>query len=175
MLTCSVQNADDLVVRLRGLPYSATRLDIKELLNDCKIVNADKGVTFTFLEDGRPSGEAFVDLATEDDVTKALEHNNEHMGRRYVEIFRASKGEKEWDLRVSSENKPMGDGGNGGENVVRLRGLPFGVSHNEVVDFFSGLVTVYNYFDSICLVCMYVHACVSQVRVCVLMCCVELD
>ncbi len=136
------------MVRLRGLPYSATRSDIKDLLKDCNIVNGDKGVTFTFCEDGRPSGEAFVDLASEDDVTKALEHNNEHMGRRYVEIFRASRGEKEWDLRVSSENKPGGHGGSGGvggENVVRLRGLPFGATENQVYDFFSGLVTYYSY------------------------------
>ncbi|XP_064396265.1 heterogeneous nuclear ribonucleoprotein F-like isoform X2 [Halichondria panicea] len=139
----SQEGGDDLVVRLRGLPYSATRLDIKELLKDCNIVNGEKGVTFTFLEDGRPSGEAFVDLGSEDDVAKALEHNNEHMGRRYVEIFRASRGEKEWDLRVSCESKegPGGsrDGGGGGENVVRLRGLPFGASDDQVHDFFSGL------------------------------------
>ncbi len=164
-ITHSPQGADDLVVRLRGLPYSATRLDIKELLKDCNIVNGEKGVTFTFLEDGRPSGEAFVDLGSEDDVAKALEHNNEHMGRRYVEIFRASRGEKEWDLRVSCESKagPGGsrDGGGGGENVVRLRGLPFRVTDDQVHDFFSGLET-FLCLGTSCLVC---HMAEHYVRV----------
>ena len=84
-----------------------------------------------------------MDLASEEDVAKALEHNNEHMGRRYVEIFRATRGEKEWDLRVSSEsNEGRGGSRDGGENVVRLRGLPFGATDEQVNNFFSGLVTV---------------------------------
>ena len=65
------------------------------------------------------------------------------MGRRYVEIFRATRSEKEWDLRVSNEASSQGgirDGGGGGEeNVVRLRGLPYGATEQQVIDFFSGL------------------------------------
>ena len=79
----------DCVVRLRGLPWAATSKDVLELLKDCQVMNGEKGIHFTFAPDGRPSGEAFVELCNEEDVSNALNHNNEHMGRRYVEIFRA--------------------------------------------------------------------------------------
>ena len=97
------------------------------------------------MADGRPSGEVFVELQSEDDVSKALVHHNEHMGRRYVEMFRASRGQMEWECRL--ENKGYGDvggegsgtglgGGNGG--VVRLRGLPYGSTEEDVRRFFTG-------------------------------------
>ena len=70
----------DCVVRLRGLPWAATSKDILELLKDCQVMNGEKGIHFTFAPDGRPSGEAFVELCNEEDVSNALNHNNEHMG-----------------------------------------------------------------------------------------------
>ena len=35
--------------------------------------------------DGRSTGEAFVEFETEDDAVAALDKNNEHIGRRYIE------------------------------------------------------------------------------------------
>lgn len=35
--------------------------------------------------EGRPSGEAYVEFETEEDTTKGLEKNNEHLGSRYIE------------------------------------------------------------------------------------------
>ena len=125
-------------MRLRGLPWAATAQDVLWLLKDCQLVDGDKGVHFTFAPDGRSSGEAFVELCSEEDVSKALSHNNEHMGKRYVEIFRASRGQMEWEVRM--EEKVGGGLGSGG--VVRLRGLPFKCSEEEVRKFFSGLETV---------------------------------
>lgn len=123
----------DCVVRLRGLPWAATSKDVLELLKDCQVMNGEKGIHFTFAPDGRPSGEAFVELCNEEDVSNALNHNNEHMGRRYVEIFRASRGQMAWDCRMEEK---VG-GGSGG--VVRLRGLPYRCSEEEVRKFFQGL------------------------------------
>lgn len=57
------------------------------LISECEIVDGDKGVHFTYSREGRPSGEAFVELASEDDVTNALAQNNEHIGNRYIEGF----------------------------------------------------------------------------------------
>lgn len=92
---------------------------------------------FTFSVDGRPSGEAFVELASANDVEKALAHNHENMGRRYVEIFRANRSQLDWDCRkeerVSSEE---------GSGVVRIRGLPFGCTEEQIVTFFSGIILV---------------------------------
>lgn len=42
-------------------------------------------IHFTFVRDGRPSGEAYVELASEGDVLNALEKNQQHMGKRYIE------------------------------------------------------------------------------------------
>lgn len=121
------------MVRLRGLPYSATSREILDLLHDCCVSGGDKGVRFSFAPDGRPSGEAFVELASEEDVSKALGHNKEHLGRRYVEIFRATKGQLEWEGRLADK---VG-GGTGG--VVRLRGLPFKCTEDDIRQFFQGL------------------------------------
>ena len=120
-------------MRLRGLPYSATARDVLNLIHDSKVVDGEKGVRFTFAPDGRPSGEAFVELTSEEDVSKALGHNNEHMGKRYVEIFRSTKGQLEWDCRMAEK---VG-GGTGG--VVRLRGLPYRCTEEDVRRFFQGL------------------------------------
>ena len=43
------------------------------------------GVCFTYSKDGRPSGEAFVELETEEDLKIAVKKDRETMGHRYVE------------------------------------------------------------------------------------------
>lgn len=52
---------------------------------DCKIVNNGGGIHFTYTREGRPSGEAFVELETEDDLKIAVKKDRETMGHRYVE------------------------------------------------------------------------------------------
>ena len=148
-------------MRLRGLPYSATSRDVINLLHDCKVTDSDKGIRFSFAPDGRPSGEAFVELASEEDVSKALEHNNEHMGKRYVEIFKATKGQLEWEGRMAEK---VG-GGTGG--VVRLRGLPYRCTEEDIRQFFQGLGSLrrgLRYYSLLSVYwCMYV--CVYVLRV----------
>lgn len=34
---------------------------------------------------GRPSGEAYIELASAEDASKALKKDREHMGHRYIE------------------------------------------------------------------------------------------
>lgn len=74
-----------------------------------------------------------MELLSEEDVSNAMGHNNEHMGKRYVEIFRATKGQLEWEGRMAEK---VG-GGTGG--VVRLRGLPFRCTEEDIRLFFQGL------------------------------------
>ena len=120
-------------VRLRGLPWAATAADVIQLLHDVQLKNGEKSVSFSFGPDGRASGEAFVEVCSPEDVGKALSHNREHLGGRYIEIFRASRAQMEWECRVAE--RVVGEGG-----VVRLRGLPFGCTEQEVRLFFAGLV-----------------------------------
>ena len=47
----------------------------------CSVAN----VHFTYVRDGRPSGEAYVELNSEADMASALTKNQKHMGKRYIE------------------------------------------------------------------------------------------
>ncbi len=44
-----------------------------------------EGIHLTMTREGRPSGEAYVEMATDDDVERALKKDRQNMGKRYVE------------------------------------------------------------------------------------------
>ena len=103
--------------------------------SDCKIQNGAQRIRFIYTREGRPSGEAFVELESEDEVKLALKKDRETMGHRYVEVFKSNNVEMDWVLKHTGPNSP--DTANDG--FVRLRGLPFGCSKEEIVQFFSGM------------------------------------
>ena len=39
----------------------------------------------TMSREGRPSGEAYVEMETDEDIEKACKKDRDHMGRRYIE------------------------------------------------------------------------------------------
>lgn len=128
--------SETFVVKARGLPWSATAAEVVKFFSDVPIINGEEGVHFTYNKEGRPSGECFVEVATEADRDLGLAHNNEHMGKRYIEIKEAKHSEMEWVVnRMSSGNASR----NYSENIVRLRGLPFGCSRQDIDAFFQGL------------------------------------
>lgn len=43
------------------------------------------GVCFTYSKEGRPSGEAFIELNTAEDFKNALAKDRKYMGHRYIE------------------------------------------------------------------------------------------
>lgn len=51
----------------------------------CKIVNNGTSIHFTYTREGRPSGEAFVEMESEEDLKVAVKKDRETMGHRYVE------------------------------------------------------------------------------------------
>ncbi|KAG7159863.1 Heterogeneous nuclear ribonucleoprotein H2-like, partial [Homarus americanus] len=108
---------EETVVRVRGLPWSATVEDVVKFFDGVNIKNGRDGVHLTLSREGRPSGEAYVEVSSEED-----------------------KSEMEWVV------KRAGFGASGGEDdgCVRLRGLPFGCSKEEIAQFFSGLEIVPN-------------------------------
>ncbi|KAL5018011.1 hypothetical protein ScPMuIL_003733 [Solemya velum] len=131
---------DGNVVRLRGLPWSATAEDVVKFFGDAEILGGEGGVNFTYSREGRPSGEAFVEFISPDAVDAGLKKNNCHMGQRYIEVFRSKKSEMDWVIKRAGPNQSMGSN----EAVVRLRGLPFGCSKEEIAQFFTGLEIVPN-------------------------------
>ncbi|XP_066474162.1 heterogeneous nuclear ribonucleoprotein H isoform X2 [Tiliqua scincoides] len=136
----NTEGGEGYVVKVRGLPWSCSADEVQRFFSECKILNGSSGVRFIYTREGRPSGEAFVELETEEDVKLALKKDRETMGHRYVEVFKSNNVEMDWVLKHTGPNSP--DTANDG--FVRLRGLPFGCSKEEIVQFFSGLEIVPN-------------------------------
>ncbi|XP_019361719.1 PREDICTED: heterogeneous nuclear ribonucleoprotein H isoform X1 [Gavialis gangeticus] len=136
----SAEGGEGYVVKVRGLPWSCSAEEVERFFSECKILNGASGIRFIYTREGRPSGEAFVELETEEDVKLALKKDRETMGHRYVEVFKSNNVEMDWVLKHTGPNSP--DTANDG--FVRLRGLPFGCSKEEIVQFFSGLEIVPN-------------------------------
>ena len=62
------------------------------------------------------------------------------MGPRYIEVFKSNNADMDWVLEHTGPNSP--DTANDG--FVRLSGLPFGCSKEEMVQLFAGLEIVPN-------------------------------
>ncbi|CAH1137536.1 unnamed protein product [Phyllotreta striolata] len=127
------------IAKLRGLPWSATPEDVMNFFNKCHILGGKSGIHMTFSREGRPSGEAFVEFECTRDLEIALEKDRDHMGNRYIEVFKVNKAEMEWVVKRSGPTYGLNDDG-----CVRLRGLPFGCSKEEIAQFFTGLEIVPN-------------------------------
>eukprot|EP00878_Enallax_costatus_P009220 GHUV01009638.1.p1 GENE.GHUV01009638.1~~GHUV01009638.1.p1 ORF type:complete len:439 (+),score=125.06 GHUV01009638.1:149-1465(+) len=89
------------VVRLRGLPYSATAADIAQFFSGVQIAQDEDAIVFAQSVDGRPTGEAYVELTDEQALSLAMTWHKELMGSRYIEIFNSSKVDKLQALQQS--------------------------------------------------------------------------
>jgi len=78
------------VIRMRGIPFTATRADILEFFEGYNVI-ADSVVFGT--SSGRMTGEALVGFQSESDASAAMEKNRETIGTRYVELFMSSPEE----------------------------------------------------------------------------------
>lgn len=128
------------MVRIRGLPWSCTQEEVFSFFSDCDIIGNVNGVCFTYSKEGRPSGEAFIELKTAEDFKNALVKDRKYMGHRYIEVFKSNRSEMDWVLKRCGPADYDSSSG----CMLRLRGLPFGCSKEEIVQFFSGLRIVPN-------------------------------
>lgn len=77
---------DTKIIKLRGLPWNSTAKDILDFLKDCEVADGEKSVHLAISHrDGRPNGEAYVEMASLVDVDKAFEYNKNVLGHRYIE------------------------------------------------------------------------------------------
>eukprot|EP00099_Drosophila_melanogaster_P022601 NP_650120.1 glorund, isoform A [Drosophila melanogaster] len=119
-------------VRLRGLPWSATHKEILDFLENVNVTNGSAGIHLvTSRVDGKNTGEAYVEVASQEDVEEARKLNKASMGHRYIEVFTATPKEAKEAMRKIS--------GHGTAFVVKLRGLPYAVTEQQIEEFFSGL------------------------------------
>lgn len=136
------------VIKLRGLPWSCTVDQVVKFLNGVKIKTQPKieetetakpAVYLTTNSEGRPSGEAFVEVSSEEDIELSLKLNNNLMGQRYIEIFRSDEQQLKQHTKESQSNTT-----NWSDPVLRLRGLPYGCTKADIEKFFQGLVIAYD-------------------------------
>merc|ERR1712156_250245 len=73
-----------IVVRMQGLPFSATESEIAEWFS---AVADPVKVEINYSPEGRPSGDALALFANLQDTKKAMSKNKQHMQHRYVELF----------------------------------------------------------------------------------------
>ncbi|XP_053510239.1 G-rich sequence factor 1 [Ictalurus furcatus] len=123
------------IVRVKGLPWSCSAEDLLKFFSECRIHKGVNGIHLMYHKNGKPTGQAFIELEDEEDVNKALEMHRQYLGPRYVEVYEVTNRDAEAILKGTDENQ---------DGVVRIRGLPFNCAEEEVIQFFSGLNIVNN-------------------------------
>ncbi|KAL6065582.1 hypothetical protein STEG23_005124 [Scotinomys teguina] len=101
------EGGEGFVVKVRGLLWSCSTDEVQRFFSDCKIQKGAQGIRFIYTREGRLSGEAFVELESEDEVKLALKKDRETMGHRYVEVFKSNNVEMDWVLKHTGPNNPM--------------------------------------------------------------------
>jgi len=132
-------DSEKFVIRCRGLPWSTTVDEIVNFFDECSFKNGKESAHLTLTREGRPSGEAYIEMASQEDLDKALEKDKQHMGKRYIEVFKSKYSEMEWVVNRSGKGEAEGSGPGANDNCVRLRGLPFDCTKSDVTKFFDGL------------------------------------
>ena len=69
------------------LLYMASLCWVCDLCAECRIRDGVKGIHLTLNRQGKPNGQAFIEMEHEEDVSKALEKHRHYLGLRYVEGF----------------------------------------------------------------------------------------
>jgi hypothetical protein len=118
------------IVKLRGLPWQVTESDIIEFFSPLKITEID----LILSSQGNSTGEAFVTFEDLETAKKSFLKDNCYMGCRYVEIFPSSHDElkqtKVLMLKMIEKSNSF---------VIRMRGIPFTASENDILEFFQGI------------------------------------
>merc|ERR1719370_2273684 len=87
--------------------------------------------------DGRNSGHAFAAFASEQGAEQAMLKDRQYMGPRYVSLSRSDTfGTSQYTGQYAPKAK--GFDGNFSEFCVKLSGVPFKTTEQEVKDFFKG-------------------------------------
>jgi len=119
------------VIRLRGLPWECTLGDLNEFFDGIELLDAQ----IIYLSSGRASGEGIVEVGSQEDFEKALGKNNEHIGSRWIEVFKSTA--EDIDRVMGRVSASGGDVENEQNSVIRMRGLPFAALESDIVEFFG--------------------------------------
>ncbi|XP_069509636.1 epithelial splicing regulatory protein 2 isoform X3 [Ambystoma mexicanum] len=142
---------NQVIIRMRGLPFTATPEDVLGFLGtECPVTGGKEGLLFVKYPDGRPTGDAFVLFSCEDYAQQALKKHKEILGKRYIELFRSTAAEVQQVLNrylstpliptlpaplipVIPQHYPIATGTV--RDCVRLRGLPYTAAIDDILEF----------------------------------------
>lgn len=143
-------------VRMKGLPFRATEQEIKDFfLPDADCVSA----RIILGQDGRPSGDAVAEFETNEQAEAAMKKNRENLGTRFVILTREDGGSDNFGDNRGGGRRGGYRGGRGGggrdrdnyddddfnssggskgsgEFTIRMGGLPYRSTVNEIMDWF---------------------------------------
>uniref|UniRef100_A0A3P8XLW9 RRM domain-containing protein n=1 Tax=Esox lucius TaxID=8010 RepID=A0A3P8XLW9_ESOLU len=120
------------VIRARGLPWQSSDQDIARFFKGLNI--AKGGVALCLNAQGRRNGEALVRFINQEHRDLALERHKHHMGSRYVEVYKAT-GEEFLKIAGGTSNEVAQFLSKENQVIIRMRGLPFTASPQDVLTF----------------------------------------
>nr|XP_013010274.1 epithelial splicing regulatory protein 2 isoform X3 [Cavia porcellus] len=139
---------DQVILRLRGLPFSAGPTDVLSFLGpECPVTGGADGLLFVRHPDGRPTGDAFALFACEELAQAALRRHKGMLGKRYIELFRSTAAEVQQVLNRYASSPllpsltapllpiPFPLAAGTGRDCVRLRGLPYTATIEDILSF----------------------------------------
>ena len=120
--------------------------------DDAPVYKGEAGILIVRSRNGKATGDAFVLFETEENGCAALKKHRDILGSRYVELFRSSQSEVQQVLNsytnyghpplpvVPTHLPPQSQFQPplfvpGGKDCLRLRGLPFSATVQDVLDF----------------------------------------
>ena len=143
---------------------------------EAPVFHEEQGILFVYHPDGRPTGDAFVLFENAEHGKLALAKHRQTIGKRYVELFQTNRQEITQafarhtlpsNLLSFTAIRGMRPAGleplnlmqnntylSNVRNIIRLRGLPYSVSVQDILDFLdefakyvshAGVHMVYNY------------------------------
>uniref|UniRef100_A0A8C1A414 Epithelial splicing regulatory protein 1 n=1 Tax=Cyprinus carpio carpio TaxID=630221 RepID=A0A8C1A414_CYPCA len=125
---------DNTVIRARGLPWQSSDQDIARFFRGLNI--AKGGAALCLNAQGRRNGEALVRFESEEHRDLALQRHKHHMGTRYIEVYKAT-GEDFLKIAGGTSNEVAKFLSRENQVIVRMRGLPFTATAEQVLQFFS--------------------------------------
>ncbi|EAR94431.2 RNA recognition motif 1 in heterogeneous nuclear ribonucleoprotein hnRNP protein (macronuclear) [Tetrahymena thermophila SB210] len=138
-------------LRLRGLPFNAREAEIQQFLG---ISLEQDQITFKHDNDGRFSGECVIRTKDQNQLDKIKDKHMRNMGKRYIEVFVAEQSDfvraqdsqiiDDQKVGISQINSQIDPNLLQSANIVKIRGLPYNATDQDIQKFFKDSQIVQN-------------------------------
>merc|ERR1719394_1316178 len=130
----NAENGGEFYIKMSGVPFRASVQELKDFFEGGeKPIRVEHSLN----SDGRNSGHAFAAFSSEQAAEQAMLKDRQYMGPRYVSLSRSDTfGTSQYTGQYSSKANAFD--GNFSEFCVKLSGVPFKTTEQEVKDFFKG-------------------------------------